>query len=97
MSTKVRRLDEVIIIFYNQESIFVFDKVRKQWIVFHRYLEVGGYNSWRRFRWNLMRIKKLAMVDCYRHAANRDIQHMVCASYATQLKLEEILRNEKES
>lgn len=93
---KVRKLEHVIIVFWSKEAIYVKDLDSGIWILFHRYLEVGGYNSWRRFRWNLMRIKSLTARDCHRHAYNYDIQYSVCALFETKSKLEEIVENEGE-
>lgn len=82
----VRDLEDVKIIFWNPHCIYVLDKKGiKMNYVFHRYgSPIGFYtNNWKKFRWNLMWLKKLDLNKCVRIANRFDVLY-----YATIRELD---------
>lgn len=84
-ATIVRELGEITIIFYDSQSIYVFDKTGHG-VIFHRWFAPrGSYGTyWRDFRRRMLRRKNLTMVRCHEIAAEYDIQS-VCATYRPKL------------
>lgn len=73
-AVKVRYVDDLTIVFFNGESIYIHDKLQG-WVVFHRWFAPRGsyVNSWRNFRRLLLREKHLTLSHCYRIAFAYDI------------------------
>lgn len=75
-SVIVREANEIRVVFYNHESIYVHDLAHDTWVIFHRWFRpIGSYNNgWRQFRHLLLYVKNLDMAHCYRLARRWDIQ-----------------------
>lgn len=76
-SIVVRRVNDLTIVFYNKETIYVTDDAHK-WTIFHRwYAPLGFYGkNWKPFR-RLLRVEKeITFNHCYRLAFKYDIQSM---------------------
>lgn len=61
------------IIFYNRESIYIYNSTNG-WTVFHRWFAPrGSYKGWVRFRELLLREKNVDYNHCFKLAFQRDI------------------------
>lgn len=71
----VRDINNIRIVFYDRESIYVRDNMNNRWTVFHRWLAPkGSYNNgWRQFRHLLLYEKRITFNHCYRLAFRFDI------------------------
>lgn len=80
----VRELEELTIIFYDKESIYVYPKKEKWGTIFNRW-GVFQYGDWQDFRRRLMRKKHLDLRGCYELALKYEI---LAVSTARRLNLE---------
>lgn len=71
----IRKVNDVRIVFYNKESIYVQNQTDGKWTVFHRWFAPrGSYNNgWRQFRHLLLYEKKITHTHCYHLAFRWDI------------------------
>ena len=71
----MRDVNNIRIVFYDKESIYVRNNDTRQWAVFHRWLAPkGSYNNgWRQFRHLVLYEKRIDFNHCYRLAFRLDI------------------------
>lgn len=83
----VRRLPDVVIVFYNKESIYCFPRGYSNGTIFHRWFAPKGtYGaSWQPFRRKLLRYKHLDMAKCHELAQYHGVLY-VGTDRAPQLK-----------
>ena len=74
----IRRLPEVVIIFYSKEAIYVFPRGCGRGSLFHRWFAPkGSYGaSWQPFRRKLMRYKHLDLARCHEIANAHDVVYV---------------------
>lgn len=73
---KVRELERIVIVFKSKEAIYIKDKERGKWCLFHRFFEKGNYGHWRDFRHRLWYYKTIGFYDVCRYACKFDIESM---------------------
>ena len=74
----IRYVNDIKIVFYDNQSIYVFDE-KAGWHLFHRLLApLGSYNhGWRQFRHLLLYEKQLDLAHCYRLAFRYNISSQI--------------------
>ena len=77
----VRDVNEIRIVFYNHETIYVRDDTAR-WHIFHRWVAPrGSYNrGWRQFRHMLLYEKNITIEHCYRLAFRHEISSQIALS-----------------
>lgn len=87
----VRRLPEVVITFYDKETIYSFPRGFANGTIFHRWFAPrGSYsNGWSQFRRQLLRQRHLDMARCHELADKYGILY-VGTDRPPKLKLEDI-------
>lgn len=70
----VRELDEIAIVFWDSQSIYVYPSGHKKGVIFHRWFaERGSYRYWHDFRIRMLQRRHLTYLACFELAAQYDI------------------------
>lgn len=76
----VRELENLTIIFWDADSIYVYPNPRETWggVIFHKwYVKRGFYReSWKDFRRQMLRQKHLTLLHCHVLANRYEISHV---------------------
>lgn len=75
---KVRRVNNLVIIIKDRETLYVFVKNAKSHIIFHRWWQgKGSYPRWRLFCLSMTRNKSLDAKKCFQTAAKHNIEYQL--------------------
>lgn len=74
----IRRLPDVVIVFYNRETIYCFPRGYSNGTIFHRWFAPRGsyVNSWQPFRRKLLRYKHLDIAKCHELADEHGVLYV---------------------
>lgn len=78
LQPRIRRVDNLLIIVKNRDTVYVFAENAKGHITFHRWFQgAGSFSRWDLFTRRLMRNKHLTVSQCFALANRNEIEYEI--------------------